>query len=559
MYRYGAEDDLPPQNPLLETMYIPSRILGRNNLEILITSLNSSSGPHGEADPAGLLEAVLVPPLQTPIGFTGRAGFVRNPVHKALIVGDGIEGSLEFGRFEGLLNGTLQGSEVEDDLGQVIKAAINIPRDPTRTLQQIAQYGGVAAVDIEQASAGLELFRKDITNGPEFNAKWQVSNVQGLTSWLTAGSQASFMDTASISQSLHPAISAHVTSILRSASTAIAQSEIVARDSVNSATIPDTTRTYLQAAITNWSQHAHTDLQFSLARATSSRAWRRTSWNRLLWRADDVGVAAEEVLRSYWLLDAEMGLAFLSGRVEEAGFFRNTGGLNNFNPDWVLSQSDRVLGEDGKPVASERSYLAGPGKTAADEEVKEARKGRHWFFGNWLEKVPREPTAPELFRADRMLNRVQQEGGVDLRHSRPWPLAIHYTRQKLLYTLVPTLQRRAQSLVLQSFSTVGATSALGAWIFVVTGGIGIYEAGAVAALGLVWSLRRLQRKWEEARNVWEGEVRESGRVVLSDVEATLRVVIAGNERPVLRTEDVVAWRKARDAVQQVGEELGKLK
>ena len=40
---------------------------------------------------------------------------------------------------------------------------------------------------------------------------------------------------------------------------------------------------------------------------------------------------------------------------------------------------------------------------------------------------------------------------------------------------------------------------------------GLYEAGAFAALGIIWSLRRMQKKWEAARSFWENEVREEGK------------------------------------------------
>jgi len=82
------------------------------------------------------------------------------------------------------------------------------------------------------------------------------------------------------------------------------------------------------------------------------------------------------------------------------------------------------------------------------------------------------------------------------------------------------------------------------------------EAGAVAALGLVWTLRRLQKKWEAEREGWEAEVREHGRVVLSEVEDVLRSVVRSNERGVLRQTDVEVWEKARGALREVKEALG---
>lgn len=515
----------------METMYIPSRVLHRNNLEILITSLNSSSGPHGESDPAGLLEAVLVPPLQTPIASTGRAGFVRNPVHRALIVGEGIEGCLEFGRFEGLLNGTLHGAEVDDDLGDNIRVAVSLPQRPS---QQSAKHGSVTAVDIDQASSGLDVFRQDVANGVEFNTKWQASNIASLKSWLTSASTptAAAVPEVSASPPLNPALAAHITSILHSAKSAIDVSETAANLALNTTVIADSTRSNLQNAITVWSQYAHTDLQVSTARALASRSWRRTSWSRLFWRVDDVGVAAEDVLRSHWLLDAEMGLAFLAGRVKEAGLY-----------------------DLGAATSSSATKAIPPGYP--DPETEAAKPVSKWsrFFG----KAPPRLTNGELFNTNAALAKVQEETGVELFSLRPWPLTIHVTRQQLLHTLVPALQARAQSLLLQTSSTIAATSALGAWIYVATAGVGIPEAGAAATLGLVWSLRRLQRKWEESRRVWEDEVRERGRVVLRFAEEELRGTVARGGGAELRREDVEGWVRAREALEEVRGDLEKVR
>lgn len=535
--RYGAEDDMEPFNPLVETMNVPSRILQRHNLEILITSLNTNAGPTGAgADPAGLVEAILVPPLQTPVASTGRAGFVRYPVHKAIVIGEGIEGCMEFGRLSGAVNSTSLGrTGTKEDL---IHVTLSMPHSDVQSAND--SRSTISSVDIDQAGAALDLFRQDVANGPAFNAQWQASNMPTLTRWI-----ASEADGESAS-SLRPALQHHIRSTLNSTTAAIRLSEATARSSLATYTIPDETRITLQTAISAWSQHAHTDLQLSLATALASRSWRRTSWTRLLWRVDDVAVSGEDVLRSHWLLDAEAGLAFLAGRVEQAGFFRSSSAHANFNPDYALHQSDRAVDKTGDAVAGERAYL-----TAPTDLTRKAG------FRDFFTKKVRAPTPAELLKTDKVLAGIKEQGGIDILHSRPWPLAIHFTRQKLLHTLVPALQSRAQTLLVTSLSTIGATGALGAWIFAATGGTGIYEAGAVAALGLVWSLRRLQRKWEDERRVWESEVREQGRLVLAEVEGVMRNIVRENEKPALRLDDIKGWQKAAEAVSAVEMEMGK--
>ncbi|KAG9654903.1 hypothetical protein KCU64_g6895, partial [Aureobasidium melanogenum] len=546
LLRYGAEDDIPPMNPLVNELNIPSRVLEKNNLEILITTLNTPSGPNITADPSGLAEAILVPPLQTPVASSGRTGFVRYPVHKAIVVGEGIQGCMDFGRLSSALEATTLGvTGAEQGLIQV---ALSVPRDSPRT--QTNDTGLISPVDIEQAGLALDLFRQDVANGAIFNTKWQASNIQAIIKFLASDP----MDPVTgDSVGLRPTLQAHIRSTLDSAADAIALSEQVANNAVISNSISDQKRQEISQAISAWAQHAHTDLQVSLANALDSRSWRRTTWSRLLWRVDDVGVAAEEVLRSHWLLDAESTLAFLAGRIEQAGFFRSKGGVANFNPDYAMHASDRAIDpKTGEAISKERAFLAPSQASSAPTKTKTS-KG---FFGRFFtDKVP-QPSTADLLNTHALTAKVAETGGIDIFHSRPWPLAIHFTRQKLLHTLVPSLQARAQALLAQSLTTIGATSALGVWLYIATSGTMLAESGAIAALGLVWTLRRLQKKWEGERETWEAEVREHGRVVLSEVEDVLRTVVRENERGVLRQSDIEDWQRARAALVEVKKALG---
>lgn len=512
-------------------------------MEILITSLNTGSIPVA-ADPAGLVESMLVPPLQTPVASTGRAGFVRYPVHKAIVVGEGIDGCMDFGRLSTVVESTVLGQSGAKE--RLIQVALSIPRDSSRGIQEHAQSSLVTPVDVDQASEALELFRQDVANGPMFNVKWRASNIESIKKSLTSDSADAGADTSQ--KLLRPALEHHIRSTLDSTSAAITVAEMTAHSAQTTKTIADGTRKSIQNAISTWSHNAHTDLQVSLATALDSRSWRRTSWSRLLWRVDDVGVAAEGVLRNHWLLDAEAGLAFLAGRVEQAGFFRSSNAQANFNPDYALHKSDRKVDQAGNTIAGERAYLADPA-------VLEPKSKS--IFPKFFSKEVRGPTVAELLKADTVVARVKEQGGIDILHTRPWPLAIHFTRQKLLYTLVPALQSRAQRLLATSLTTIGGTSALGIWIYIATAGTGLFEAGAVAALGLVWSFRRMQRIWEDQRRIWEGDVRESGRVVLAEVEEMMRRIVRENERPNLRPEDVASWMRAREAVKEVEDALSK--
>jgi hypothetical protein len=156
-----------------------------------------------------------------------------------------------------------------------------------------------------------------------------------------------------------------------------------------------------------------------------------------------------------------------------------------------------------------------------------------------------------------MLSKLQEQSGVNALFDPPWPQMLTLSRATMLHTLVPNLHRRAQTLLISTLTTISGTTALGAWLMVATGGSAAAEAGAVAALGLVWSLRRMQTKWGAQRSEFELSVRENGRRVLAEVEGQLRTVVSQGGRVAVQPEDVQTWQKARDGVDRAREALAK--
>lgn len=136
----------------------------------------------------------------------------------------------------------------------------------------------------------------------------------------------------------------------------------------------------------------------------------------------------------------------------------------------------------------------------------------------------------------------------------PWPLKIATSRLEMLGTTIPSLQSLSQGLVLFSASTVGLTSTLSALLYT-SASTGLYEACTIAAVGLIYCMRRQQIKWEKARSSWEAEVRERGRIALVETEELLRTLI--RDGPVLRSEDSAetparrAVTRARRALEEV--------
>ena len=88
----------------------------------------------------------------------------------------------------------------------------------------------------------------------------------------------------------------------------------------------------------------------------------------------------------------------------------------------------------------------------------------------------------------------------------------------------------------------------------------LYEAGGIAALGTVFTLRRLQKKWEEARERWNVLVREEGRRVLRKVEDGWRGVVRdgglGEEEDVVARQEREKARRAVGRVRDVLREMG---
>lgn len=477
-------------NAVVKEVRIPSPFLKRYNIEILVSGLNLSSTKLGAQE----LEQSLLDPALT-IPGAGRVGFVRFPVHKAVLVAEGVAGAVDFGRLP---------AGVVDEKN--IHAILNLPR-------RTEDGDSSAAIDIDLATHALSLFRTSVSNGAQFSSEWQTSRMSNLTSWIaTATSTQSNLKLAA--RDLISNITSHATS-------SISAAESAALTASTSLTVPDVKRKSLQTAIASWSEEAHRDLQANLSTALVSPTWKRTTWWRLFWRIDEVTLSASDVLRRGWLVEAEQSLAWLSGRVVEAG----------------VATAEELKAE---------SNTTGLLDATLKDEVKEYKSIQG-------EDVPvqKMETVAELMQLPPMLARVKQESGIDAFFDPPWPQTIHLARQQMLHCVVPNMHRRAQVLMLSSLSTIGGTAALGAWLWVASGGVALYEAGAVASLGLVWSLRRLQKKWGKDREDFVGVVKEDGRRVLGDVEGRLTRLVGDGGRVGVREEDVKEWAVAREAVEAV--------
>jgi hypothetical protein len=157
---------------------------------------------------------------------------------------------------------------------------------------------------------------------------------------------------------------------------------------------------------------------------------------------------------------------------------------------------------------------------------------------------------PEPSRAAESANSGTQEEPIPAK-AEQWPMHVATSRLQLLNTTVPSLQALSQGLVLFSLSTTGLTSALSALLYV-SATTSMYNACTVAAVGLIYSLRRQQKKWETARTFWEKEVRETGRQALKETEHLLRTLIRDGGRgweEVSETRARASVERARKALE----------
>ncbi|EMD67169.1 hypothetical protein COCSADRAFT_34026 [Bipolaris sorokiniana ND90Pr] len=250
-----------------------------------------------------------------------------------------------------------------------------------------------------------------------------------------------------------------------------------------------------------WAEKSHAELRDQLDEAFAAKNWHKLAWWKLLWRVDDVTMISSEILERRWLVSAEKNSVYLAGRMNQAGY-----------PDEIQ-----------RPVAFN------------------------------IPEATTEDTAPTA-------ENQRMDLSTNVRKPTPWHEQISNARTELINDTVPPLQALAQRLLLQTFSTTSISSAASALLYVSMSSFSVFEASAVAALGLTFSLRRMQKLWEGARETWQATAREEGRRMLKSTEEGVRFIIENAEKKeVIEEEDVVERRAAREAVRRVREALEKMR
>lgn len=450
-------------NNLLPTISVPSSLLKKGNIEILVSSLGAGTEPAGARVTE---ETFLVPTITIPTSHTGRHNVVRYPVHRSIVCGTGVDSLLAYSRLVSRAN--LQRGE------RSVHGAIDLKIEGG----QHKADSKVTFVDTRKADEALAKFRESVQNASEYERGWTASGVQPLVDWLS---------TTQNKEGLDPDLEALTQSLLDAAEEGVRAKEAQRLREQEAASIPDEVREQLDRTVTVWAERAHTELRNSLEEGFASKRWRGLAWWKLFWRVDDVGMITSEILEKRYLCQAEKEVIWTAGQIKQAGLL-----------------DERTDSED----------LRKPSDSAASEK--------------------QEPAPME--------------------EEQPWPMKVAKSRLQLSNTTVPSLQALSQGLVLFSLSTTALTSALSGLLYA-SASTSMYEAGTVAAVGLIYSLRRQQKKWETARTFWEKEVRETGRQALNETEHVLRSLIRdGGRRPVedlSETRARAAIERARKALEAV--------
>ena len=369
-------------------------------------------------------------------------------------------------------------------------------------------------INLQRAEEAISVFRKSVDNSLNYEHAWFDSGLPKLSTWLTEGTEA-------LPGSLKPTIRRLIETLVANAKHALEQEETAQLHEQASSVVPTSTRDALHFHLANWAESAHTELRDKLDLAFNSKSWRKLAWWKLFWRVDDVSYILSDILRRSWLLDADRGIIYLAGRIEQAGLLPS----RPSNPYQISTTTVRP-DPQARPIGT-----SPPNPRLSD------------LIPSTAFPAPASPMTHPLSLSE------------DNTYHHPIP-SILDTRLYLLATTVPPMQSLANRLLVHCLSTTFLTSSLSALMYISISTTSVYEAGAIAAVGTVFSLRRLQKRWEEARERWMASVREDGRRVLRRVEDGWRKVIReggmGIEEDEVEREE---REKAKRALGRVRERL----
>lgn len=299
IHRYGEENDMQPSGALLHTICAPSLTLEKHNVEIIISSLNLSSVPVTDAtNTESFRRMALVPMAETPRTFSGQVSWMRYPVHRALIIADGLQGCLEVGKL----------SDSMGDTDTSLKFALNIPAYSRVEENELS----MAVVDVDKAGHALKEFRQSLENAIIYEQGWFQSGMPVVVKWLASSSSTSHTH-------INVALRELVTDILNSAKRNIVLEESSKSKELLAPGIHNNVKQPLNESLDMWAMRGHMELRDQLDVAFRGDKWAKLAWYKLFWRVDDVSMLVSDLLERHWLVDSERSMIWLAGRAAEAG------------------------------------------------------------------------------------------------------------------------------------------------------------------------------------------------------------------------------------------------
>ncbi|KAL8824868.1 MAG: hypothetical protein Q9170_008016, partial [Blastenia crenularia] len=406
--RHGEELELNQKHPLVRTLSLPSRVLQSHNLEVLIQSASTQS----EEDGIGA-QGYLVPGLETPSSATGRFSTVTYPVHKALVLTHNLDGIKPL-----LSSASSSGSGVRKNMVTVV---VNTP------WSSLSANGHpmhpVNPINLARAEQAIETFRQSIDNSFNYEHAWFESGMPAISAWLIEGTEA-------LPAILKPTIRRLVETLATNVEQAIDREESEQSQNQASTVVPSSTRDLMNTYISNWAEAAHTELRDQLDIAFISRNWRKLAWWKLAWRVDDVTYITSDILRQSWLVEADRGIIYLYGRIEQAG-------LLPLLPDDPSASTTSL---------NSNPYQNTPNTTTSDPLPEDTIPLSELIPASAFPTSP-SPTTHPLSLTNTSIPDIAK------------------TREYLLATTIPPLQSLAQRLLLHALSTTVFTSGASALIY----------------------------------------------------------------------------------------------
>lgn len=435
---------------------------------------------------------------------SGPSSTVVYPVHKTLIYASNLQ------NISTLLRNLNPVTPDDTTEKHIFRGIIDGPWENLKQGQDVGL--DLNPINLAQAEDAILSFRNSLKLAMKYEHSWFGSGLADVSNWVFAGMVAQ----PPLPQ---PTLQRLIEVIGKNSMEALSQDEdsLALQRRTFSSTAASMKKILSQRLVT-WAEFAHRDLRDQLGIAFIGKNWKKLAWWKLFWRIDDVTFITSDILRQNWLVQAERTMIWLSGQISQASHVG------------ALRSSSKAIPMGGDEV----------------EKVTESPG-----YGS----LPPPPLASDIV-AETYLRMIANSSPVD-NFAFPWPQNISRARS-FLWTTIPPLQALCQRLLFQTISTTVLTSSLSTLLYISISTTSIYEAGAIAAVGFIYSMQRLQKKWGLAINVWEANVREEGRRVLREVEEKMRMMLLEEEEGDADSFKDRDRLVARRAIELVKEELSKL-